>query len=798
MHGGAGPRWSLSLVIPAYNEEAGIAMAITEADQALSQLAKDYEILVVDDGSNDRTLAVATQAAAHCAHVRLFHHERNRGYGAALRTGFEAARFDRVAFTDADCQFDLNELGRLVPLAEQAPIVAGFRVDRKDPWRRRFLSRGYNLLARALLGTRVRDCDCALKIFRRDALSHLLPQSCNFFVNTEMLTRARQKSYSVIEVGVSHRPRHAGRSKVSLSDVPKTLATLLPFWWSKVMFSGPALRSETGNALLPFLIVMFLAIPLFFSRLGTPLLEPEEARYAEIPRQMLAEGQWLVPTLHGQPYLDKPPLLYWLVMASYSLFGVHDWAARLVPGFAGLLTVAVSYWWASRAVGIRAALLGAAVLCLTAKFIYLGRMVTMNAPLALLVTSALALGHLALMSSGAGRQRVFLAMAGIACGLGLLTKGPVATALIVPPLLVIARLDPRLNRPGLLRSAVFPLCALLVAAPWYVAVALRQPEFLRYFFWLHNVVRFAQPFDHQGPIWQYIPGLLIGIMPWTLLLYPMLRFLTRLSARKARRRPAALGMFLLSFASMFLFFSLAGSKRPVYLVPVFPPLALAIGCYLDATLPHARLAGIWSVLARYRTRFAFGLTAVALTLGLGLGITMFIMGAHKPERALYLTGGSALSLLAFLALFSQRRATWLLAGSATFAVLLAGIHELLPEYSRRFSLRHPVRMHLVQTNTTRAEVLCYPHFWESVSYYTERSDVHVFTRNQRDDLIDLLDARQQTLLCVQTKYLPEILHDLPPSLEFISKGSNGEVTVGEVRRQREAVPPLAQRADLFE
>ena len=191
----------------------------------------------------------------------------------------------------------------------------------------------------------MRDCDCALKVFRKAELSHLLPESRNFFVNTEMLTRARQHSFPVVEVGVTHRPRHQGESKVSMTDVPKTLATLIPFWWSKVLFVGQASSLPESKAGwprqgLPFLLVMAVAALLFFSRISTPLLEPEEARYAEIPRQMLADGQWLVPHLHGQPYLDKPPLMYWAVMASYSVFGVHDWAARLVPALAGLLTVA--------------------------------------------------------------------------------------------------------------------------------------------------------------------------------------------------------------------------------------------------------------------------------------------------------------------------------------------------------------------------------------------------------------------------------------------------------------------------
>ncbi|MBV9123933.1 MAG: glycosyltransferase family 2 protein [Planctomycetes bacterium] len=232
------PRRPLSLILPAYNEQAGIAQAIAEAHTALGKVASDYEILVVDDGSRDGTREAVLEAARLYPRVRLLSHARNQGYGVALRTGFEAARFDRVAFTDADCQFDLADLALLMPCTEQYPVVVGFRVHRQDVWRRRFYSWGYNTLVRLLLGTRVRDCDCALKVFRREALVRILPRSKGFFVNAEMLTRARQLGYEVCEVGVRHRPRLRGQSKVSLGDIPRTLATLLAFWWSEVLFSG--------------------------------------------------------------------------------------------------------------------------------------------------------------------------------------------------------------------------------------------------------------------------------------------------------------------------------------------------------------------------------------------------------------------------------------------------------------------------------------------------------------------------------------------------------------------------------
>jgi len=232
---------SLSLVIPAFNEAAVIAQAIAEAEASLAGRFAEFEILVIDDGSYDDTAGVFQRVRDSAPHTRLIRHGFNKGYGAALRTGFEAARFPLVAFTDADCQFDLTELGTLVALADDYPIVAGYRLDRKDTAKRRFFSWGYNRMARTLLGTRVRDVDCALKVFRREVLAQLLPESRGFFVNTEMMTRARQLGYPVIELPVTHRPRASGESKVSLREIPKTATRLLRFWWSNVVFGPRAL-----------------------------------------------------------------------------------------------------------------------------------------------------------------------------------------------------------------------------------------------------------------------------------------------------------------------------------------------------------------------------------------------------------------------------------------------------------------------------------------------------------------------------------------------------------------------------
>jgi dolichol-phosphate mannosyltransferase len=143
-----------------------------------------------------------------------------------------------VAFTDADGQFYLADLRQMIPTALRVGLAVGYRADRQDPWLRKLYSRGYNLLARALCGTRARDCDCALKVFRRDVLHALWPRSRGYFVNTEMLTRARQLGLPLVEFPVTHRPRRGGVSKVSIREIPRVARMLISFWWRHVLFGA--------------------------------------------------------------------------------------------------------------------------------------------------------------------------------------------------------------------------------------------------------------------------------------------------------------------------------------------------------------------------------------------------------------------------------------------------------------------------------------------------------------------------------------------------------------------------------
>jgi 4-amino-4-deoxy-L-arabinose transferase-like glycosyltransferase len=514
--------------------------------------------------------------------------------------------------------------------------------------------------------------------------------------------------------------------------------------WSDKTFAGTG-EMPSGDRLFSSrfapVLLFLLAGLLCYSRLNCPLLEPEEARYAEIPRQMLAEGRWLTPVLHGEDYYQKPPLLYWLIMLSYQVFGVHDWAARLVPTTASILTILVSYAWARQTVGPRSAFLSGVILCLSARFLYLGGMINMDSLLCLFVVGGLACGHMALQQDEGvqkdegGRMKdesdksafhasfssfslhpsSFLFASAVCCGLGILTKGPVAAVLILVPLVVWTFLErcPARFRLWLLYFGV----ALLIAAPWYVITAWHDPQASSDFFWLHNIVRYFAPLDHEKPAWFYLPGLLLGMLPWSLVLVPLVVDLKDRSLAVAQRRPAALGFFLLAAGWCVVFFSISGCKRPAYILPALPALALALGTYC----------------------------AHVLTL-------------------------------------SRRVWTWIAAGAASLTlVLLAGNLFWLPAYHSHFGLRTQVEPCLNSAST--APVICYPRRWDSVSFYLQRPTT-CFTADELSQMIAAFETTEAWLFVKNDKSFMDLLAALPPHLEFVSYGQDdGNVRVGTVKRK---------------
>jgi glycosyltransferase involved in cell wall biosynthesis len=238
----AAPRWpSLSWFFPAHDEAQNIEPLVEEALRELPRLAERFEVICVDDGSKDGTGAIADRLAAdHPDVVRVVHHPVNRGYGAALRSGFGAARYPLVCFTDGDRQFRVADLGLLLdrmrePVvagggldAPRPDVVVGYRIKRADPAIRLAYARTYRACLRLFFGLRLQDVDCACKLFRREALEDVRLASGGAFLSAELLIKLRASQRTVVEVGVPHHPRPAGRA--SGADPRVVLRAVRDFW----------------------------------------------------------------------------------------------------------------------------------------------------------------------------------------------------------------------------------------------------------------------------------------------------------------------------------------------------------------------------------------------------------------------------------------------------------------------------------------------------------------------------------------------------------------------------------------
>lgn len=225
-------KYSLTMVFPAYNEQDNVDRLVRDADRVGKDVfGDDYEIIVVDDGSTDKTAEMLAGLKEEFDHLVVLTHSPNQGYTAALRTGFTNASKDLIFYSDADNQFDLSEIPLLMKLVDDNDIVSGYRNPRIDPWLRIFVSRCFNIMAHSVFRFPIRDVDCAFKIFRKEVFDKIQINSDNFMVDTEIMSKAVIHKMRVAEVGVTHLPREAGETTVRPSDVFKTLRGMWHLWF---------------------------------------------------------------------------------------------------------------------------------------------------------------------------------------------------------------------------------------------------------------------------------------------------------------------------------------------------------------------------------------------------------------------------------------------------------------------------------------------------------------------------------------------------------------------------------------
>ncbi|MBL9188369.1 MAG: glycosyltransferase family 39 protein [Opitutaceae bacterium] len=346
-----------------------------------------------------------------------------------------------------------------------------------------------------------------------------------------------------------------------------------------------------------------LALTLAFSALfgfvlgSRPLANPDEGRYAEIPREMIASGDWITPHLNAIPYFEKPPLVYWLGGLAQKFFGESEWSVRLVPAVFALAGVLLTYAATRRLFGRGAGLGAAIVLGTSILYFALARLLILDMAVSVLMAATLFCFILGVREPAGARRRWFFYGLYASAALATLTKGLMGflvTGAVMFLWLLIFNQWKRL-RPLYLPSGLALFLA--IAAPWHVLVALRNPDWVQAYLVREHWQRFTVDLGRQQPWWFFVPIVAVGFFPWTGFLWSAWR--EALRGGWSRRRENADAWFFATWAAfMFLFYSKSQSKLIPYILPVLPPLAVVTGLWLaqrwarrEAPRVHAGVAG---------------------------------------------------------------------------------------------------------------------------------------------------------------------------------------------------------------
>jgi 4-amino-4-deoxy-L-arabinose transferase-like glycosyltransferase len=427
----------------------------------------------------------------------------------------------------------------------------------------------------------------------------------------------------------------------------------------------PVVRRDVA----PILLLGALLAVAWFAGLGMRgLFMPDEGRYAEIPREMLVSGDWLTPRLNGLKYFEKPPLQYWATAAAYAAFGESDWTARLWPaltGFAGILVLALA---ASRMWSFRIGVLAGVVLGTSAGYFLAGQFVTLDMGLTFLLTCALLSFLVAQREEAEDRQRrSWMMLAWAALGVGVLSKGLVALAL--PAMAVAGYVLSTRRAVVLMRLHMFTggLLMLLIAAPWFVLVQEKNPEFFQFFFIREHFQRFAtEAHQRPGPWWYFLPVGLLGMMPWTPAVVSALTGIKSLFRSPRGTNFDAERFLLIWVLVIFVFFSISKSKLPGYVLPAFPALALLAAIQLER-LPRQLLMHSARTLVIVGALWLVGLPV----LGTLKSAAPFMEHAGDAARYLYFAGMAMVGCGVVAYLLQKRGALWPAVGVLATAMLLA-------------------------------------------------------------------------------------------------------------------------------
>ncbi len=348
---------SLSVFFPCINEEGNIEKTVAGAEAVLKKLKVNYEIIIIDDGSSDKTGQIAENLSRKNSKIRVIHHVKNLGYGEALKSGFYNARYDTIVYTDGDGQFDFTEVTRFLEKIKDHDLVIGYRIKRQDPFFRILFKEGWRMSLLAFFGLTLKDVDCGFKMVRKEVLEKIphLESTRGAMISAELAIKAKRKGFQIAEVGVNHYPRLSGKpTGANLKVIIKSYTDLLKLWWKlkdqKILF-------------LLLLGVLAIAIFLRFYKLSEYMtFLGDEGRDAIVIKNMLVINHFPLvgpPTSVGNIYLG--PLYYYMMALPMAIFWLNPAAAAGMNALIGVLTVALIYYlgkvWFNRSAGLIASFL---------------------------------------------------------------------------------------------------------------------------------------------------------------------------------------------------------------------------------------------------------------------------------------------------------------------------------------------------------------------------------------------------------------------------------------------------------
>ncbi len=352
---------------------------------------------------------------------------------------------------------------------------------------------------------------------------------------------------------------------------------------------GQIRQSSTLHPGKILLLLMIYSLIWFGTLNYRHLIPSDEGRYAEMAREMLVTGDWVTPRYNGYKYFEKPPLQVWATAAIFQVFGIGDWQARLWTALTGFLTILAIGFTGTRIYNARAGWLAAVVLASSPMWVISGHFNSLDMGLSAFLVAALCSLLLAQTSHNKSSCRNWMWACWVFMALATLSKGVIGAA--IPAMVFVAYSISTWDWKIWTRLRLFSgaIVFLLITAPWFILVAQRNPEFLEFFFIHEHLQRFTQDaHSRTGPIYYFVPLLLIGIIPWVLQIPGAL-----VQAWQERRREFSSGWLLVCwFVVIFAFFSMSRSKLPGYIIPIFPALALLIGHRLDRLLGYSNSLGM--------------------------------------------------------------------------------------------------------------------------------------------------------------------------------------------------------------